>query len=156
ITPIIDQPSLAPGIDNASGLGDINPTFFLSPATSKKLIVGAGPTFTFPTASTKLLGSGKYSAGPAAVGLTIDGPWVVGALVNQQWSFAGWGDKSFNQFLVQPFVNYNIEHGWYLVSAPIITSEWLEPRGNKWTVPVGAGAGKLSRVGKVGLPINLQ
>jgi hypothetical protein len=31
IMPIINQPSLAPGIDSASGLGDINPTFFLSP-----------------------------------------------------------------------------------------------------------------------------
>src|SRR5262245_10249768 len=32
ITPIINVPELAPGIGSASGLGDINPTFFLSPA----------------------------------------------------------------------------------------------------------------------------
>src|SRR5262249_6008321 len=31
IMPIINQPSLAPGIDSAFGLGDINPTFFFSP-----------------------------------------------------------------------------------------------------------------------------
>src|SRR5882724_8939611 len=31
ITPIINQPSLAPGIDHEFGLGDINPTFFFSP-----------------------------------------------------------------------------------------------------------------------------
>src|SRR5262249_58951089 len=63
IMPIINQPSLAPGIDHAFGLGDINPTFFLSPVGSEKFIWGAGPTFTFPTASNRLLGSGKYSAG---------------------------------------------------------------------------------------------
>ena len=53
-----------------------------------------GPTMTFPTASDKQLGAGKYSAGPAAVALTMQGPWVVGALANNQWSFAGWGDTN--------------------------------------------------------------
>jgi len=92
ITPIVNVPELAPGFGSASGLGDINPTFFLSPADSKEFIWGVGPTFTFPTASDDLLGSGKWSAGPSAVGLLMRGPWVVGALANQQWSFAGWGD----------------------------------------------------------------
>ena len=73
-----------------------------------------GPTFTFPTATNPLLGSGKYSAGPAAVALTMQGHWVVGALVNQQWSYAGWGDKDVNAMLVQPFINYNLPHGWYI------------------------------------------
>src|SRR5262249_45440895 len=47
IVPVINLPSLAPGVDHAAGLGDINPTFFLSPAGSKKFIWGIGPTFTF-------------------------------------------------------------------------------------------------------------
>jgi len=109
--PIINLPSLAPGIDHAFGLGDINPTFFFSPVGSEKFICGAGPTFTFATASNRLLGNGKYSAGPAAVALTMQGPWVVGALVNNQWSFAGWGKDEFNQLLLQPFVNYNFGEG---------------------------------------------
>ena len=100
IVPIINQPSLAPGIEHAFGVGDLNPSFFLSPSGSKRLIWGAGPTFTFPTASSRLLGSGKYSAGPTAVALTMQGPWVVGALLNNQWSFAGWGDTRFNQMLI--------------------------------------------------------
>ena len=58
ITPIINQPSPAPGIRSAFGLGDINPTFFLSPANPGKLIWGVGPTLTFPTASDSLIGSG--------------------------------------------------------------------------------------------------
>lgn len=154
ITPIIDQPSVAPGIDNASGLGDINPSLFLSPAKAEHLIWGVGPTFTFPTASNRLLGSGKWSMGPTGVALLSQGPWVVGALANNQWSYAGWGKKSVNQFLVQPFLNYNFSKGWYLSSAPIITADWTADQ--KWTVPVGGGVGKLWRVGKVGLPINTQ
>src|SRR5262245_48904833 len=73
ILPLINQPSLAPGIDHAFGIGDLNPTLFLSPVGSETFIWGAGPTFTFPTASSKELGSGKWSAGPAAVALTMLG-----------------------------------------------------------------------------------
>jgi hypothetical protein len=156
IMPIINQPSLAPGVDHAFGLGDINPSLFLSPSGSKSLIWGVGPTFTLPTASNRLLGAGKWSAGPTAVVLTMQGPWVIGALGNNQWSFAGWGDTRFNQMLIQPFVNYNLKHGWYLSSAPIMTGNWVASGGNKWTVPVGAGGGKIWRIGKVGLPVNTQ
>jgi len=156
IMPIIDQPSLFPGMDDAFGLGDINPTLFFSPAKPSKFIWGVGPTMTLPTASRSLLGSGKWSAGPAAVGLFMDGPWVAGALANQQWSFAGWGDEDVNALLIQPFINYNLPHSWYLVSAPIMTANFSAGDGDHWTVPLGGGAGKLWRVGKVGLPINTQ
>jgi len=156
IMPIINEPALFPGADNAFGLGDINPTVFLSPAKPSKLIWGVGPTMTLPTATTGQLGSGRWSAGPAAVGLFMDGPWVVGALANQQWDFAGWGNQHVNAFLMQPFVNYNISHGWYLVTAPIITADFSASGDNHWTVPVGGGGGKLWRIGKVGLPVNTQ
>ncbi len=127
VVPIINQPSLFP-------------------------IWGVGPTFTLPTATDSKLGSGKFSLGPTAVALTIQGPWVVGALINNQWSVTGWGNKDVNQMLLQPFVNYNLGQGWYLTSSPIITANWEAHAGDTWTVPVGAGVGKLFKVGK--LPIN--
>jgi len=154
IMPIINQPSLFPHGESAFGMGDINPTLFLSPAKSGGLIWGVGPTFTFPTATDRLLGAGKYSLGPAAVALTMQGPWVVGALVNNQWSVAGWGHKDVNAMLIQPFINYNFEHGWYVTSSPIITANWTARASDQWTVPVGAGVGKLSRFGR--LPVNMQ
>ena len=156
IVPIVSQGSLAPGIDHVGGLGDINPSFFLSPANPGKLIWGVGPTMTFPTASDRLLGSGKWSMGPAGVVLTMQGPWVYGALVNNQWSFAGWGKNDVNQGLIQPILNYNFGQGWYLTSSPIITANWTAPASNQWTLPLGGGGGKLWRVGKVGLPVNTQ
>ena len=84
-----------------------------------------------------MLGNGKYSAGPAVVALTMQGHWVVGALANQQWSFAGWGDQDVSAFLVQPFINYNLPHGWYLTTAPIMTADWTADSDDKWTVPRG-------------------
>jgi len=156
IMPIIAQPSLAPGMDQVFGLGDINPTFFFSPIGSEKFIWGVGPTFTFPTGTVSELTSGKFSAGPAAVALTMQGPWVLGALLNNQWSYAGWSHKDVNAALLQPFLNYNFSHGWYLTSAPIMTADWTQGDGNKWTIPAGGGGGKLWRIGKIGLPVNTQ
>ena len=166
IMPIINQPSLFRGTSSATGLGDINPTFFFSPAKSGELIWGVGPTFTLPTATDSLLGSGKFSMGPAAVALTMQGHWVVGALANNQWSVAGWGKNNVNSFLIQPFVNYNLPDQWYLVSAPIMTANWAAAKGGDvWTVPLGGGFGKLFKLGEIlpleghaiaKLPINTQ
>ena len=157
ILPIINQPSPAPGVSSNFGLGDLNPTLFLSPGKPGALIWGVGPTFTFPTATDTALGSGKWSMGPAAVVLTMQGPWVLGALANQQWSVAGdSARRSVSQLLIQPFVNYNLPDGWYLTSSPVITANWMADSGDQWTVPLGGGFGKLWRVGKVGLPVNTQ
>jgi hypothetical protein len=154
ILPTIEMTSPAPGVRSAFGLGDLNPTAFLSPDKPGKLIWGVGPTLTFPTATDPMLGSGKWSAGPAVVVLTIQGHWVLGALANNQWSFAGWGSQNVNQMLIQPFVNYNLPRGWYLTTAPIITADWEANSDNRWTVPIGAGVGKIIKLGR--LPVNLQ
>lgn len=172
IMPIINQPSLFPTFGGAvpsttgTGLGDFNPTFFLSPAKPGEFIWGIGPTVTLPTATDRNLGAGKWSLGPAGVALTMQGHWVFGALLNNQWSVAGWGDKAVNAMLLQPFVNYNLPDGWYLTSSPIVTANWKADRGGDvWTVPVGGGVGKLFRLGQIlpleghpiaKLPINTQ
>ena len=155
ILPIISQPFLAPGVGDTFGLGDMQLQLYLSPAKPGALIWGAGPVFQFPTATDESLGTGRWAAGPAAVALTMQGPWVFGALANNLWSFAGDDERpKVNQLTVQPFVNYNLPDGWYVNSAPIITANWEAEDGDTWTVPLGAGVGKIVRVGK--LPINLQ
>ena len=54
---------------------------------------------------------------------------------------------------MQPFVNYNLRHGWYLTSSPIVTADWEKQRAERWVVPVGGGVGKIVRVGA--LPVNI-
>jgi hypothetical protein len=56
--------------------------------------------------------------------------------------------------LLQPFVNYNLPKGWYISSSPIITANWEADSGDKWTVPLGAGIGKVFKIGKQ--PMNAQ
>jgi len=162
IAPVIRSPGTVQGLpslpnpdtkdgnesDEKWGLGDINWSVFLSPAEPGKVIWGVGPSVTFRTATSDQTGSGKWSAGPTAVVLMQPKPWSVGILSRQLWSFAGSHNRdSVNQFLVQPFVNYNLDDGWFLHSDSLITANWKAGSGNRWTVPVGGGVGRLFKVG---------
>ena len=130
----------------ANGLGDLNPSFFLSPARPGKLIWGFGPTFLLPTATDPTLGQGKWGAGPSTVLLLQPKHWTLGVLANNIWSFAGNEERQrVNQFLTQYFVTYNMEHGWFLTTSPILTANWRASDHNQWLVPFGAGFGKMTR-----------
>ena len=134
--------------DRVFGLGDITLSLFLSPKSEGKFTWGAGPVAVFPTATDDKLGSDKWSIGPTAVGLYQTGPWLFGGLVGQFWSFAGDDDRrDVSSFYIQPFLNYNLPQGWYLTSSPLISANWKAKSGQKWRVPVGAGVGKVFRIG---------
>jgi hypothetical protein len=154
IIPIVQTPDPVLGVDGASGLGDINLSLFLSPARAGRIIWGAGPIVSFPTASDDILGTKKLSVGPTVVVLRSQGHWLYGALVNNVFSVAGPSARSdVNQMLMQPFVNYNLRRGWYLTSSPILTANWEKIRSDRWTVPIGGGVGKIVHLEK--LPVNI-
>jgi len=164
ITPIVYQPIPVPQPPGSPsqetgvfGLGDMNPSFFLSPKKSK-VIWGVGPTFVLPTATnTTYLGQGKLSMGPTVVALIQPSHFTMGFLSNNYWSVAGHSDlnkPAVNQFLLQYFVNYNMKKGYYLLTAPIITADWRETNGGRWVVPFGGGVGRIMRLGFQ--PVNLQ
>ena len=102
--------------------------------------------------------TGQGSVGPAAVVVVSTGPVVFGAVGNNVWSFAGDSDReSVNQLLMQPFLNYNLPKGWYLVTAPIIISNWNAPDGQEqWTVPIGGGVGRGFAIGDQKVNATLQ
>ncbi|QVL53800.1 MAG: transporter [Cyanobium sp. M30B3] len=154
ILPVLSQPMPVGGTSN--GIGDLNPTLFVVPNLPGRWTVGFGPTLVLPTASRDELGSGQWALGPAAVAVVTNGPWVAGGLVNQIWSVAGDSNRrSLSQFLVQPFVNYNLPNGWYLVSSPIITANW-QASSDRWLVPIGGGFGRVFRVGSQPVNASLQ
>ena len=116
IAPLIALPSLtggalgdaiadAPSSNDPFGLGDINQTFYFSPAAATDFIWGIGPSVTLSTATQRVLGPRTRSMGPGAVVLVMPKPWVIGTLARQLWGVAG-PNQDINQMLVQPFVNY--------------------------------------------------
>ena len=158
IMPIVWQPlPNAPSAPETGvyGFGDMQPTFFLVPKKTSKIIWGAGPIFQLPTATSTSIGQGKLGIGPSVVVLTQPGPWTIGALANNVWSVAGSGSRpDVNQFLLQYFVNYNMKKGWYISTSPILTANWNATSGNTWTVPFGGGVGRIMKLGFQ--PVNLS
>ena len=157
ILPVIKQPTLSTTNENTWGLGATQFSTFLSPAHQRAWFWGAGPIFQFPTTTDDALGSRKWGAGPTAGAFYVDSPWAVGLLMNNVWSFAGNPDNpNFSHFIAQYFLNYNFNRGWYLTSTPIIAANWEASNGNKWTVPVGGGFGKVFQIGQVSLNATVQ
>jgi hypothetical protein len=152
IVPVISQPAFTPSQDRENGLGDTVFSAFLSPRDSGQWLWGAGPALLLPTSTDDRLGAGEWGAGPSAVFLTMRGPWVVGSLFSNVWSFTD--DKDVNLFTWQPFVNYNMDGGWYLTSSPIVTANWEADSDDTWTVPFGGGIGKVFRIGNQ--PMNVS
>lgn len=151
ITPIIYQPiPNAPGTPETGeyGLGDMLPTFFISPKNPGKLIWGVGPVFQLPTATNTYLGQAKLGLGPSVVLLTQPGHWTLGILANNIWSVAGSGSRpDVNQFLFQYFINYNLKKGYFITWQPTLTANWEATNGNTWTVPFGGGLGRIMKLG---------
>lgn len=155
IVPVIYKEELFPGDSSEFGLGDVQFTAFFSPNDTKTITWGIGPVFRFPTATDSSLGADKWSAGISGVVLVTPKPWVIGAIVQNVWSYAG--DSSapnVNEFLLQPFINYNFSDGWYATTAPIITADWNADSGDRWLVPLGGGAGRVFRIGAQ--PVNIS
>jgi hypothetical protein len=75
----------SPGVDieTTTGFGDMILLEMLSPASSiaGNWLLGVGPTFIFPTASTDVTGQGKWQAGPSAVVGYLSQRWILGAFV---------------------------------------------------------------------------
>ena len=157
IVPVIKQPTPSTANEDTWGLGASQFSAFLSPAGSSAMVWGVGPIFQFPTTTDDVLESRKWGAGPTAAVFIIEGPWTMGLLVNNVWSFAGSRDRpNVSQFLAQYSLNYNFDQGWYLTSSPIVTSNWEASSGNKWTVPLGGGVGKVFQIGNLSFNATLQ
>jgi len=160
IAPIIYQPiPNAPGTPETGeyGLGDMVPTFFISPKKPGKLIWGLGPVLQLPTATNTFLGQGKLGIGPSIVVLTQPGHWTLGVLANNVWSIAGSGSRpDVNQFLLQYFINYNLKKGWYITWQPTLTANWEATNGNTWTVPFGGGLGRIMKLGNQPVQLTAQ
>jgi hypothetical protein len=148
VVPVVSQPVFPSGSGTIQGFSFTQVSFFASPARLVDgMILGAGPIVQLPTTTNSILGSIRWGAGPAAAALMIRGPWVVGGLVNNVWTFADNSPAARNIMTLQPILNYNFASGTYLASAPMVRASWEVIPRNRWIVPVGGGVGQIFRSG---------
>ena len=146
----------APGqFERAAGLGDLALLELLSPAHSGNWVLGAGPTFIFPTATSHFTGQGKWQLGPSVVVGYLTKQFFVGVFPQQWWSIGGeHGRPDTNQMNLQPIATLFFGEGWSIGYSGNILADWTAPSEDVWTVPVGLGLGKVVKLGR--LPVKIQ
>ena len=148
IVPFVSQPPLFEGGTATFGVSDVLTSFFISPSKANTFTWGAGPAVSFPSTSEPTLGTGKWSGGPhRGRARKQSGPWTVGMLWNQVWSFAGNEDRQkVSQMFLQPFVAHTTTSLWTITLQSEMTANW-EAEDDKWTVPINLIFAKLSSFG---------
>jgi hypothetical protein len=146
----------SPGqFERAAGLGDLALLELLSPAHSGNWVLGAGPTFIFPTATSHFTGQGKWQAGPSVVMGYLTKQFFLGVFPQQWWSIGGeHGRPDTNQMNLQPIATIFFGQGWSIGYSGNILADWTAPSEDVWTVPVGLGLAKVVKFGR--LPVKLQ
>ena len=116
---------------------------------------GVGFDLAFPTAQEEILGSGKYSAGPSALGVYLGKKWKFGALAQQYWDFASHdkGRDDVNLTNIQSIYYYSLDSTTSIGAAPNIIMNWEQDSDNFLTLPIGTGISKTLQFGK--LPVRI-
>ena len=147
ILPLVDVHDLPQRGDSTSGTGDVTASQFISPKqpTSSGWIWGAGPVELLPTASNRVLGSGKWGLGPTFVVLKQEGPITYGLLGNHIWSVAGDSDRNYvSSTFMQPFFSYLTKTK---TSFGINTESSYNWRTSSWSVPINFTVSQLLKAG---------
>ncbi len=156
---------LPPGLDpfgRTTGLGDIAYVGLVGPKHlprfgGGRLIFAAGPTLIFPSASTDILGQGKWQAGPSLAAGFISEHWRFGLFPQQWWSFAGDDHRrAVSQLNLQYFLYYAPTPDWEIGMSPNAFVNWNASSGNGLTFPVGLGVHRMFNIGKLPMSVGVE
>jgi hypothetical protein len=134
--------------EGKSGWGDIALQHVFVPEPHQWGTLGFGYNFTIPSADHRVLGAGKYQAGPAATMIYYGVKnWQIGGTITQSWSFAGNSDRDdTSQFTFQPIVNY-LAGNWY-IGIGDFTWEYDFKDSEGWNIPLGFQVGRITSIGQ--------
>jgi hypothetical protein len=143
------------------GLGDIEVPLLINPPTSitgKGWILGAGPVFEFPTATSDALGNQQFAMGPAVV-VGYKTKTVTAVLFPNYFFGIGGVDKNSSTQTTSKLsllysLNFALPGAWQIGMNPTISYNHKAGRGDKWNVPIGLYGGKTIKLGRV--PFNIK
>ena len=146
-------------LHRVTGFGDTALVELLSPGPrlAGPWLVGAGPTFIFPTASNSRLGQNKWQIGPTGLLGYLGEKWIAGVFPQQWWSVGGPGSNTISQMNLQYFYAYFPAEGWSVGTSPNILVNWYARRSsNKVTFPIGLNISKVVRIGPLPVKFAVQ
>ncbi|RPJ52293.1 MAG: hypothetical protein EHM23_33060 [Acidobacteria bacterium] len=136
--------------DHRGGLGDTQVPMVISPP-AENWILGAGPTWLFPTSTENAFGRQQWGVGPAVVVGHYTEKVTLGVFSQYFFGIGSRGgrpsdvaDASYLHLLY--FLFYNLPNAWQIGSSPTITYDNRASSGNKWNVPVGLIVSKTTRI----------
>jgi hypothetical protein len=145
-----------------TGFGDMYYVGLVSPKTAPKIgdasfVWGIGVNQSFPTASDDVLGTGKWSTGPAAIAGYLGEKVKVAALIQNYFSHSGDSDRDKVRLMnLQYFYYYSLSDVMSIGAGPNIIGNWEASKGDKWTVPIGLGINRTFQIGKVPVRIGAE
>lgn len=146
----------APSPDKVTGLGDIE-LFDLITFQKSWGVLAPGFTFVFPTATSEILGQGKWQIGPAfAIMYTKNKHAIIGAVFQNQVSFAGDPSReNVNTLIITPTVTWTFKNDWF---AGYSDFDWTIDWRNDGavTIPVGIQAGKVVKLSSLPISISME
>ena len=125
------------------------------PLLGGRLVLGAGPTFAFPTASARELGQHTWQIGPD-VGATLLGKNFIAYGFVQQWFKVGGNGRDTNQMSGTFNFTYTLANGFTIGTQPHLSVDWEAPEDNRVAFSIGPQIGKLCRCGRTPTLFQLQ
>jgi hypothetical protein len=125
------------------------------PLFGGRLVLGAGPTFAFPTASARELGQDTWQIGPD-VGATLLGKNFIAYGFVQQWFKVGGDGQDTSQMNGTFNFTYTFANGFTLGTQPNLSVDWEAPEDNRVAFSIGPQIGKLCRCGGTPTLFQLQ
>ena len=160
IRPVVTMVNSVPHLDQSgqnqrtAGFGDTVLAFSLPrPLFGGRLMVGAGPTFIFPTASNGSASQHTWQVGPDAGAVLLGNHFISYGFV-QQWFKIGGDGPDTNQMSGTFNFTYLFENGWTLGTQPTLSVDWKARGGERGTFGIGPQVGKMCKCG--GLPTLFQ
>ena len=135
--------------DTVLGIAAARPLF------GGRVVLGAGPTFAFPTASERELGQDTWQIGPD-VGATVLGRNFIAYAFVQQWFKVGGDGRDTNQMNGVFNFTYTLANGFTIGTQPSLSVNWEAPEDNRVAFSIGPQVGKLCRCGGTPTLFQLQ
>ncbi len=147
-----------------TGIDDIVLWTAFSKQYKPPFVWGFGPTIMLDTASEDQLGTGKNSASPMALVMSITDKWIIGGVFQHWWSFGGQDSITVDTSLgpvkvdrpdvsltdIQYIVRYRYSVNTNIGAAPNIRYNW---ETDELSLPIGIGFDTLVKMGK--LPVKV-
>jgi hypothetical protein len=160
IRPVVTMVNSVPHVDQSgqndrtAGFGDTVLAFALPHSfLGGRLMVGAGPTFIFPTASKDLLSQDTWQLGPDGGAVLLGKHFITYGFI-QQWFKIGGHGRDTNQMSGTFNFTYLFDNGWTIGTQPTLAVDWEARGGERGTFGIGPQVGKMCKCG--GLPTLFQ